>query len=119
MDSVEGHKGGKVLLTLHFVKPEFMLAFLCNRNTAASVSEIIERLYWELQPDRFMEIFTALLRDNRNEFSVPLSIAIDSENNQRTMVFYCDPSAPYQKGAAEKIMNSSGGFCQRELPLMI
>ena len=28
MDSVEGIKGGKVLLTIHFVSSSFMLAFL-------------------------------------------------------------------------------------------
>lgn len=28
LDSVEGKKGGKVLLTIHFVKAELMLAFL-------------------------------------------------------------------------------------------
>lgn len=112
MDSVEGRKGGKVLLTLHFVKPEFMLAFLRDRNTAASVSEIIERLYWELRPDRFTEIFPVLLGDNGSEFSAPLSIEMDRENNQRTRVFYCDPSAPYQKGAAE----NNHEFIRRILP---
>lgn len=112
MDSVVGRKGGKVLLTLHFVKSEFMLAFLRDRNTAASVYEIIERLYWELQPDRFMKIFPVLLGDNGSEFSDPLSLERDAENNPRTRVFYCDPSAPYQKGAAE----NNHEFIRRILP---
>lgn len=38
MDSVEGAKGGKVLLTLHFEKAEFMLAFIRDKNTAVSGS---------------------------------------------------------------------------------
>lgn len=112
MDSVEGRKGGKVLLTLHFVKSEFMLAFLRDRNTAASVHEIIERLYWELRPDRFIEIFPVLLGDNGSEFSDPLSLEMDMEHNPRTRVFYCDPSAPYQKGAAE----NNHEFIRRILP---
>ncbi len=112
MDSVEGRKGGKVLLTLHFVKPEFMLAFLRDRNTAASVFWIIEKLYWELRPDRFMKLFPVLLGDNGSEFSDPLSLEMDAENNQRTRVFYCDPSAPYQKGAAE----NNHEFIRRILP---
>ena len=112
MDSVLGRTGGKVLLTLHFVKSEFMLAFLRDANTAASVFGIIEKLYWELRPDRFMQIFPVLLGDNGSEFSDPLSLEMDAENNQRTRVFYCDPAAPYQKGAAE----NNHEFIRRILP---
>ena len=67
LDSVEGTKGGKVLLTIHFVHCEFMLAFLRDRNTAASVFDIMERLYWELRPDIYMELFPVLLADNGSE----------------------------------------------------
>jgi len=112
LDSVEGKKGGKVLLTIHFVKTEFMLAFLRDRNTAASVSNVFEKLYWELRPDRFIHIFPLLLADNGSEFSDPLSIEMDAENNLRTRMFYCDPSAPYQKGAAE----NNHEFIRRVLP---
>lgn len=112
MDSVEGRKGGKVLLTLHFVKCEFMLAFLRDRNTAASVFDVTGRLYWELRPDRFMKLFPVLLGDNGSEFSNPVALEIDAEFNHRTRVFYCDPSAPYQKGAAE----NNHEFIRRVLP---
>ena len=112
IDSVEGTKGGKVLLTIHFVKAEFMLAFLRDRNTASSVSQIFEKLYWELRPDRFMKLFPVLLGDNGSEFSDPLSLELDAEGNQRTKLFYCDPSAPYQKGAAE----NNHEFIRRVLP---
>lgn len=112
LDSVEGRKGGKVLLTIHFVKTEFMLAFLRERNTAASVSQIFERLYWELRPDRFMKLFPLLLADNGTEFSDPVSIERDSQHSLRTRMFYCDPSAPYQKGSAE----NNHEFIRRILP---
>lgn len=112
IDSVEGRKGGKVLLTIHFVKSEFMLAFLRERNTAASVALIIEKLYWELRPDRFMKLFPVILADNGSEFSDPLSIEMDAENTLRTRMFYCDPSAPFQKGAAE----NNHEFIRRVLP---
>lgn len=112
LDSVEGSKGGKVLLTIHFVSCEFMLAFLRNRNTAASVYDVIERLYWELRPDVFMDLFPVLLADNGSEFSDPVSLEMDFQNNLRTRVFYCDPSAPYQKGSAE----NNHEFIRRLLP---
>lgn len=54
IDSVEGKKGGKVFLTIHFVRTEFMLAYIRDRNTAHSVYEVFEKLYWLLFPDDFM-----------------------------------------------------------------
>ena len=101
MDSVEGKKGGKVLLTMHFTTPQFMLAFIRDANTSQSVIDIINRLYIELFPHVFNNLFPILLGDNGSEFSNPFAIEFDSQGNQRTKVFYCDPSAPYQKGAAE------------------
>ena len=102
LDSVEGTKGGKVLLTIHFVKAEMMLAFLRDYNDSQSVIEIIEKLYLELRADRFEKIMPVLLADNGSEFSNPSALEKDSQDNQRTHVFYCDPSAPYEKGSAER-----------------
>jgi len=101
LDSVEGRKGGKVLLTIHFVESCFMLAFLRDSNNSQSVIDIFERLYWALRPDVFMELFQLCLADNGSEFSNPAAIEFDKEGNRRTRLFYCDPSAPYQKGSAE------------------
>lgn len=102
MDSVEGKKGGKVLLTLHFVKAELMLAFLRDSNDSQSVIDIIEKLYLELRPDIFMNLMPLLLTDNGSEFSNPKAMEFDSQGNRRTHIFYCDPSAPGQKGSAER-----------------
>ena len=41
------------------------------------------------------------MTDNGSEFSNPSAIEFDADGNRRTYIFYCDPSAPYQKGAAE------------------
>lgn len=102
LDSVEGKRGGKVLLTIHFVKCEMMLAFIREHNDSKSVIDIFERLYLELRPDRFNDLFKVCLADNGSEFSNPLAIEYDSQNNLRTRIFYCDPSSPYQKGSAER-----------------
>jgi len=101
MDSVEGRKGGKVLLTLHFTIPQLMLAFIRDANTSQSVIDIFDRLYLELHPDTFCELFQVLLGDNGSEFSNPSAIERNLQDNQRARVFYCDPQAPFQKGAAE------------------
>ncbi len=101
MDSVEGRKGGKVLLTLHFTIPQFMLAFIREANTSQSVIDIFNQLYRELHPNGFRKLFPVLLGDNGSEFSNPSAVENDPHGRQRTHVFYCDPQAPYQKGAAE------------------
>lgn len=101
MDSVEGAKGGKVLLTLHFIIPQLMLAFIRDANTSQSVIDAINRLYVELRPDIFCDLFQVLLTDNGSEFSNPKALEFDAQENRRAHVFYCDPGAPYQKGAAE------------------
>lgn len=101
LDSVEGVKGHSVLLTIHFPKQELQLAFLRESNDSQSVIDIFERLYIELRADVYMEIFPVLLADNGSEFSNPTAIEFDKQGNQRSRMFYCDPSAPYQKGHCE------------------
>lgn len=101
MDSVEGTKGGAVLLTIHFVEQELQLAFLRSHNDSQSVIDIFNRLYLELRSDIFMEVFPVLLADNGSEFSNPSAIELDSQGNLRTRMFYCNSGAPYQKPHCE------------------
>lgn len=101
LDSVEGIKGGAVLLTIHFVEQQLQLAFLRQHNDSQSVIDIFNRLYLELRTDIFMDLFPVLLADNGSEFSNPSAIELDTQRNQRTKMFYCNASAPYQKGSCE------------------
>ena len=102
LDSVEGRKGGKVLLTVHFVKCEMMLAILRDSNDSKSVTDFFLGLVEKLGTDTFQRLFPVLLADNGSEFSNPSVIEFDSDGNRRTHFFYCDPNAPYQKGSAER-----------------
>ena len=103
MDSVIGKIGGKVLLTLHFVKAEFMLAFLRDANDSQSVIDVFDRLNELLEIDIFKRLFPVVLGDNGSEFSNPIAIECDRTTGEiRTNVFYCDPCASFQKGSAEK-----------------
>mgnify|MGYP002858666559 CR=1 FL=1 len=102
LDSVEGKKGGKVLLTIHFVKAEFMLSFIRDYNDSQSVIDIFNALYEILGGSVFSSIFRLLLADNGSEFSNPLAIEFDGNGTRRANVFYCDPNRPDQKGSAER-----------------
>lgn len=112
IDSVIGEPGGKLLLTIHFVKTEFMLAFLRERNTAASVIKIFNDLYERLGSEMYMNLFPVILADNGSEFSDPTAIEVDQDGVIRSRVFYCDPSSPYQKGSIE----NNHEFIRRVIP---
>lgn len=102
MDSVEGNKGGKVLLTIHFVNCSFMIAFIRDNNDAQSVIDIFNYLQELLGIDKFKELFIIILTDNGSEFSNPGEIEIDPNTGEkRTQLFYCHPSHPEEKGSCE------------------
>lgn len=102
MDTVEGIKGGKVLLTMLFRSSKLMLAFLLNDRTANSVLKVFNWLEAILGNDLFEKTFPVILTDNGSEFSNPVSLEFNSKGIGRTRIFFCNPHASYQKGAIEK-----------------
>lgn len=103
MDTVEGTKGGKVLLTLLLVQYNLMLTFIMDSQTTACVNKVFDWIRSTIGMNNFKKIFQVVLTDNGHEFFEPLSIELDPiTKEQVSHVFYCDPSASYQKGAIEK-----------------
>lgn len=101
IDSVIGTPGGAALLTITFVSSGLQLAFKRDHNDSQSVTDIFTWLFFLLGFELFSELFAVILADNGSEFSDPLSIEFDVNGNRRSHLFYCDPSAPYQKGSCE------------------
>ena len=104
MDTVEGKKGveEKCLLTIHLTNCRLMLAFIRDRNSAASVVEVFDRLRTLLGNDTYARLFPVLVTDNGGEFSDPCPIEMDSRSGEiLSQVFYCDPGQSQQKGACE------------------
>lgn len=101
MDTVEGRKGGKVLLTLHFCSSSLMLAFLRDHNTARSITDIYNDLYDRLGHEWFTRLFPVILTDRGSEFTDPQAIEFNQEGKRRTRVFFCNPQSPWQKGCCE------------------
>lgn len=102
MDTVVGRRGGKVLLTLQFVRSGFMLAFLRERNDSQSVIDVFARLWTLAGANLFRRLFPVLLTDNGSEFSNPNALELDPTGQRRTRVFYCDPCATNQKARIER-----------------
>lgn len=129
MDTVEGKKGGKLLLTMLFRNSKLMLAFILNDKTSNSVLKIFNWLESILGNSLFEKTFPVILTDNGTEFSNPLSLEFNNEGIGRTRLFFCNPRASYQKGAIEKNHEfiryvipkgiSMDNFSQNDIDLMI
>lgn len=103
MDTVEGVKGGKVFLTLLFRQSKFMLIYLMDNKNMECVENAYKNIKQILGIEIFKKIFEVVLTDNGSEFFNPMSIEKDEETGEIiSHVFYCDPSASWQKGAIEK-----------------
>ncbi len=92
-----------MLLTIYFVNVSLMLGFLREANTSKSVIDIYAGLYHRLGEQDFRRLFPVILTDNGSEFSNPKCIenGPDGKGFQRTRIYYCNPSAPYQKAEIE------------------
>ncbi len=104
MDTVEGLKSdSKCLLTIFFRKSNFMLIFLLESQTSDEVTKVFDYLQKTLPQSVYKKLFQVILTDNGHEFFDVINIECNHTTGERiTNVFYCDPSASYQKGGIEK-----------------
>jgi len=103
MDTVEGVKGGKVILTLFFCSCNLQLGFLRDRNTSASVTSIFQYLLELLGEEMYSKLFFVILGDRGSEFSDPVKIETNLETGEMiSNVFYCDPQNSNQKAECER-----------------
>ena len=103
MDTVEGIKGGKVMLTLLFVTYNFMLIFLLDSQTKEEVIKRFDFLKQELTEERFEELIKVILTDNGKEFYGANEIEQNLNQTKKiTNLYYCDPMKSNQKPHIEK-----------------
>lgn len=108
MDTVEGVKGGKVLLTPIFNPFNFMLAFLIDAKTGEcvlgafkTIRDVLKEHYGDEWREVFSRLFPVIVTDNGSEFTNPSAIEFD-EDGRLTFVFYCKAYASYQKPHVER-----------------
>ena len=103
MDTVKGvREKGKRLLTMIFRDNSIMLLFLMPDGTAESVKRVFDYLEWGLGLERFQRLFRVFLTDNGSEFKRVGDLELTEDYECRTMMFYCDPMASWQKPHIEK-----------------
>lgn len=93
----------RVLLTLHFVKYHFQLAYILENKEAASITACINNLCNSIGIEYFQKLFEVILTDNGPEFSDPEAIETEPETGEiRSNVFFCHPYNSGEKGHCEK-----------------
>lgn len=103
MDTVIGRIGGKLIMTFQFVNVDFMFGILLDNKTAAEAAKRISELKETLQNSgfNFGDAFPVLLTDNGGEFSNVFAFENNSDGENETRMFFCDPNSPYQKPHVE------------------
>ena len=104
MDTVEGLKTEEdCFLTLFWRKSNFMLIFKLESQTTDEVTRIFEILQTFIPEDDYKKLFPIILTDNGHEFFDVNNIECIHETGEYvTHLFFCDPSASWQKGGIEK-----------------
>jgi IS30 family transposase len=104
MDTVEGEKGGKVILTLYFRNSHFMIMRLLETKRSKEVCDALDEIERAIGLKQWKKMFPIILTDNGSEFSNPsrMETSCIDKTIKRTSIYYCDPGHSEQKGRIEK-----------------
>jgi IS30 family transposase len=102
METVEGVKGGKVLLTIMFRNCSLMLAFLLDSKTQSEVKRVFDELTEMLGIKLFSQLFKVILTDGGTEFQNPHSLEYTDNEHLGANIYYCNPYSSWQKCMIEK-----------------
>ena len=102
MDTVEGIKGGKVLLTMIFRNFNFMIARLLPNKTSEAVKKELDNIERIIGTELFKRVFKCILTDNGGEFQKPDELETSLDGSKRCWIFYCDANRSDQKAKVEK-----------------
>lgn len=103
MDTVEGIKGGKVLLTLLFRNCNFMIAKLLPDKTSESVKKEFDKIEKIIGTSTFKRLFRCILTDNGGEFQRPDELETSiTTGEKRCHIYYCEANRSDQKAKVEK-----------------
>jgi len=100
MDTVEGVKGGKLLLTLVEKSTSFLFGIPISNKTQKCIVDELNELEQTFRND-FNTLFSTILTDNGVEFLDFTGIEQGVDGNKRTDLYYANPYASYQKGLIE------------------
>lgn len=101
MDTVEGIKGGKLLMTLINRKTSFLFAIPISSKKQENIIEEIDKIEIKME-DKFKLIMEKIITDNGCEFLNYEGIEKSAiGEGKRIKIYYADPYASYEKGQIE------------------
>lgn len=103
IDTIEGRKGGKAIMSLLHRNTNFHLLFLIDKIDSNEIIKIFDYIRNEIGTSIFKNTFRAILGDNGKEFKRPSKIEIDPDTGEKlTSYFYCESRQSQEKGKIEK-----------------
>lgn len=103
MDTIEGVKGGKVILSLKIVNIQFQFYFLLENKTTQCVVDKLNEIQHIIGLENYKRIFGIILTDNVAEFTDIKGIMTDPDSGEiRTELYFCQPLQSGQKGSCER-----------------
>lgn len=103
MDTIEGRKGGKLVLSLKVINVQFQFYFLIENKEASTIVNKLNEIQAIIGLDNFKNIFGVILTDNGTEFTdIPGIISDPNTWEIRTNLFFCQPRQSGQKGSCEQ-----------------
>jgi len=117
MDTVYNNQEGPYIQTFLFPKTAFMIGFLHSHKTSESMAKSIDWLQERLGKEQFSRLFPVLLTDRGPEFEMHQLFELDSSDNSRLSIFYCDPMQSCQKPHVENNHNYVRDIIPNSYPL--
>ena len=103
LDTIEGRKGGKAIMSLLHRNTNFHLLFLINEINSNEIIRIFDYIKSQVGASIFKNTFRVILGDNGKEFKRPSAIEIDPNTGEKlTSYFYCETKQSQEKGKIEK-----------------
>ena len=102
MDTVEGKKGGKLLMTMFMRDTSFMPICLIDSKEAANTVGVIDDIEKRIGTEAFTELYPLCLGDNGIEFPDPKKFEVNADGVVRTKMFYTQPYHTNQKSRLER-----------------
>lgn len=118
MDTVYNDVSGPYIQTFYFEGTGFMIGFLHQEKTSASMAATLDMLQGLLGDDLFRNLFSLLLTDRGSEFEKVTLFETNSQTGGlRLNIFYCDPMQSAQKPHVENNHNFIRDILPNAYPL--
>lgn len=102
LDTIEGNKGGKAVMSLLNRTCNLQLFFLIDSIETSEIVAKFNQIKEQISDNIFKKYFQIILTDRGKEFKDPLGVELSPSGESLCKVYYCDARQSQQKGKCEK-----------------